>query len=1553
MAGREYLLKLCRWASRRAVIISLVAVCMAGTSLISWQRAAAGRSVNTVATHASSEANAATAGSLVSLNGLNFAQSDGVQGASLGEFEGYFDGKTRSFSLQSKGERAAGRGNRQAFRSDPSGDVPVGPSGFGFRVVRSDFVNTADNPATVVGEIELTNNTSATLYNTRIVFTSFKICTAFIGGVCTTGGDAGNLPSANGFAYFNDGQVAYNNKLNVSRAYGDITAGGKVSQVWNFAVPNQPPSFFFSYKVIADIGVAAESVAPAAVQVNSSTGTSVTINGRGFTGTPTVELLGGASPVALTGVSATETAITAMVPAGTAAGTYSVRVTNPGGTAGGAGSSTLNGKLKVTGVPDAGHTISGNFASLVDAGPYLVSGNATIGSAVAIPGGTVIYVASGATITVGGAGNITADGGIPGVSTTNPNQIVITAQRSPGAAVPTAGAWGGINATAAATSTLTLKNVVVEYGGAAGSAEINLTGSGRTLRFTDSIVRLSAGAGISALGAGESLVGFARNRVDNNGTSATDVAVLVSGNASLGLYDINSANAATSVGDPSYYYSSANDFTGNQVNAIQIGTNADAASNDFSKSGVLVGQAPTPIRIAGSCANPAIVGAAPPATPAELTIGPSALIQLAADLNFQAGDYPSNRIGCIAANGYAGAYIGSKPGSAAVNKLISFDKVPSGGNFGAIFFTRNAMANCILNYVSVQNGGAASACSLGNGEVIAEVIGLKVTNSVITGSATGGLLSVVGAKVDSRGSTLSGNTVPIIDTIAGGVIGDGNLATQATIVLPVAIAVDPLGRGIYVGDFGGAFSNLIRFVNTSRNTVTIGGQKIPAGAIRTVIGTPNGDAADNVAGTTADVGSLSGLAVSKDGDFVYWIDQGASLIRVYNASSSTKAIAGGNLAAGNVTTIISQDLGSGVNGLAVNPVSGEVYVADATAGVSKVYKFPTTGGALTTVAGNGAVTKSDDAFSPGPATGSPLLQPRAITFDPQGNLYIADTGHARVIKVDAGGSTSLLAQFPPKSDPAGMPYDNNPFTTGLTFLDGKLYIANGNAQDIVRIDGPGNFTTIAGTIKTSCDYTSDNCGDGGPIAQALFNLNGSVSQPPLVGLASDSKGIYVADQSSGSRGRVRYLNLSGMDTEVAGVTIAAGNIDTVAGLGLPTPFNGGLATSASFNKPSGVAVDANGNLWITDTLFSKLRFVNMGATAITIFPGTDSAQNVLPGVIVEVNNKIGDGPNDGSSVKYAVFDTPQGLTITSQGIFIADSKNGGTVFCTNCNKPRTSVIRFINTTNQTITFYPGGATKVNVAPGNIAKIVGGSIDQNNIGDGPNPLGAKLIGSTDVAIHPTTGDIYIADAGNKRIRRVDRNTGAISTIWTGGTNDSVLGVSFDSAGRLLAANGGFKTGSGATINLGNSSILREKASGQCATNAVGCFDTILSGGAGSLLKNPRDVVEGRDGALYVTNAGPSERTMSGQSLSDNRILKIVVSGTTGTASIYANITGVAGYSGDGGPAINALLSLAADDFSISTFGTPVLNSRVNVTITIGLNGEIIFSDANNSAIRRIR
>lgn len=1530
MAGREYLFSLCRRASRSTVMVALVAVCLTGSSIIVWRQAAAERSVNSVEA-LSSVANKA---SLVSLDGRTFSQSE--EGAVLAEFEGSFDPRTNSLSIQPRSPRTtSGKDGRLYARSDPGAEV----GGFTWKVLRSQLVNTGGTSATVSGEVELTNATNVTLYNTRVVFTAFKVGNA-------GGADAGNIPGANGFAYFNDGQVALGNKLNVSRAYGDIAAGAKTARVWTFAVTNQPPSFFFAFKVLADIGVAAESVAPAAVQVNASTGTSVTIGGRGFTGTPTVELLNASGGVvaALTGVTATTNSITATVPAGTAAGSYSVRVTNPGGSPGGSGSSVINGRLTVTPVPTK--TLSGSIGggAFADPGPYLITGNSTIGSSTPIPAGTVVYVAGGTTITVDGGGNISANGGIPGVASKNPSQIVFTAQRSPGASLPTNGAWGGFNMTAASSSTMGMRNVVIEYGGTAGLAAINMTGSGRTLSFTDGIIRNSGGSAIAANGATDSVIGFARNRVENNGTSATDPAVLLSGNAALGLFDIDSSVAgSTSVGDASFYYSSANEFAGNQVNVVQIGTNAAAASNDFSKSGVLVGQGATPIRIAGSCSNPAIVGSAPPAAPAELTITPGASIQLAADLNFQAGDYATNRVGCIAANGYAGVYLGSQPGAPVANQLISFDKVPSGGNFGAIFFARNAMANCILNYTSVQNGGAASACSLGNAEVIADGTNVKVTNSQINNSASGGLLAISGAKIDSSGSSFSGNT-PIIETVVGGILGDGNVATMLSMVSPVAVSADPLKRGVYFVDATNA-GNLIRFFNTTRNTVTIGGLKIAAGTIRTVVG-GGLDPSDNVPGRNADAGSVSGLAVSSDGGSVYFIDSGAAIVRVFNASAGAKTFSGQNIGSGNVGTLsTSPNFGSNLNGLAVHPTTGEVYIGDATAGNNKVFKVPAAGGSATAVAGNGATTKPEDTFTPGPATDTPLLQPRAITFDPQGNLYIADTGHGRVIRVDGGGAAILLAQFPPRNDSSAMPYNKNPFTTGLTFFNGKLHLANGNTQDIARIDSPGNSTTVAGVIDIACDRSSSNCGDGGAVTEATFNMIGSTGQPPLAGIAADDNGIFVLDEGSISRGRIRYLNLSANPVEVAGLVIPANNVNTVAGTGLSSPFDGGLASSAAFNTPSGVGVDSRGNLWITDTLVSRLRFVNCSTGPVTIFAGTSAEQVVQAGSVVTVNKDVGSGATDGVPVNQAGFDTPQGLAVTAQGIFIADAKKGASI---QTISRRTGLVRFVNTTSSPVSFYSGAAA-ITVPPGNIATIVGGSTDPANIGDGANPLGARLLGVTDVAVHPTTGDIYIADAGQQtgstaaaRIRRVNRQTGAVSTILTGGVNDAFVGLSFDSAGRLLVANAGRKT---SNTNLGNSAILREKASGQCATNATGCFDTILTGGTGSLLKNPRDVAEGADGALYVTNAGPSEFGKG-----DHKILRITISGTTGTATVIAG--GNEGYSGDGGPASNSELRLTADDFNVATVGTAV-NVRANVTITVSPTGAIFFTDSKNNAIRRIR
>jgi sugar lactone lactonase YvrE len=1471
----------------------------------------------------------------VSLAGLHFERGE-TGSLVVGEFEGSFDAATRRFTIE-PAKRAQGSASGRSglnARFDPGAEVPLGAGGFSFSVVASKFIATGDNPGTVSGEIQIANNTGVTLYNTRLVFTAFKI-----GG--PNGADAGNLPGASGFAYFNDGQIPYNGKLNVSRYYGDIAASGNAKAIWTFATVAQPPSFFFAYRVLADIGVATESVAPSAVQVNA-TGTSVQINGRGFNN-PTVELLNGATVAGQMAVSnSTATTIAATVPAGTPAGNYSVRVTNQGATAGGAGSSVLANKLTVTGVPDAGHTISGDITSLADAGPYLISGNASIPGTLNVKPGTVFYVAGGATVTVAGGGNLVANGGIPGIpnsardgaSPANPAMVVFTANRAPGAGLPAGGAWGGLNATSASSAEMLLRNVAVEYGGAAGNAAINLNNSGRRLRISDSTVRNSAGAAISALGSNDLILGFTRNLIEGNGTSAGDPAMLLAANASLGMFDLPTGDipSATSVGDASYYFSSANEFARNQVNAVQIGTDADAALNDFTKSGVLVGQGVTPYRLRGSSTNPAIVGAAPPAAPAELTITPTTIIHLAPGTDLMAGD-GATKLGGIAANGYAGVYqsggaLTAMAGdsasvlapTAASDTFIRFLNTPGQGNFGAIFFTKTAQPSSILNWVIVEGGGAGPS---GQGAIIVDTVAIKLINSQINNSATGGLIVLGGANVITTGSNFSagGGSGPTITTIAGGVYGDGNPGAQISLGSPTIVTADPQGRGVYFADITNV-GNLIRFFNTGTTQVTLGTVKIAPGTIRTIAG-GGIDPGDNVPGRSADTGSVSGLAVSPAGDLVYFIDSGFGVIRAVNVGTTAKSIGGLNVAAGNVGTLATQGFGSSLNGMATHPVNGDLYVADATAGSNKIFKVSPDGATVTAIAGSGATTKADDVFSAGAATSIPLLQPRAVTVDAAGVVYVADTGHARVIKVE-GGSASLLRQFPPKADASATPYTNNPYPSGLTIFNNKLYIANGNAQDIARVDSPGNTTSISGTIGSACDYSSSSCGDGGAASAASFGMIGSTGTPPLAGIAADSKGVFVLDQGSIQRGRIRYINLSAAQVTIGGVNIAANSVNTVAGTGIAPPFDGGLATSAGFNTPTGVAVDPNGNLWISDMLSSKIRFVNRGQSAITLFAGTPAEQSVPGGSIATVNKDVGNGASDAVPVNQAGFDTPQGLAATTQGVFVADSKKGLPV-----SSRRTGLVRFFNTSNTTVSFFTGTA-KIDVEPGVIRTIIGGGISPSDVGNGAAPLSAKFLAPEDIAIHPTTGDIYIADAGNKMVRKVVRSTGVVSSLTLpAGTGDEYTGIGFDSQGRLLVA------------NAGANAILREKTAGS-GSGANG-FDTILSGNP---LKRPRDVAAGADGALYVTSAGDTQPLNQG----DYRIIRIDVSATPAVATVFAGGS-TPGYSGDGGAPGSAQLNLLPDPISIGT--TSFVPIRTTVNITIGVGGEIIFTDSKNNAIRRIK
>src|SRR5215813_10085254 len=751
-----------------------------------------------------------------------------------------------------------------------------------------------------------------------------------------------------------------------------------------------------------------------------------------------------------------------------------------------------------------------------------------------------------------------------------------------------------------------------------------------------------------------------------------------------------------------------------------------------------------------------------------------------------------------------------------------------------------------------------------------------------------------------------------IDTIAGG-LGEGVSTRQASFGTIGAIARDPLNRGVYIADVT-RDATLIRFINTSGSPVTLGVRTIAPGTVRSIAGGGGDFTTDNISAFQANVGDVSGLAVSPGGDLVYYNDRVGGVVRAVNVSTGAVNIRGQSTSAGNVRTLASSadfpqfpDKFLDLFGLTTTS-SGDVYVIDSS--VNKVYKI-TSAGVVTAFAGNGMSTVSGDPFPAGTpaATNVPLLQPRAVKSD-GATILIADTGHRRVIRV-SGGTASLVRQFD------AINTIGNPYPSGIAVQGCYVFAANGNEKAIYQADNAG--PKIAGITlngdPTFCDYSSNNCGDGGPAINAGLNLLGGSDEPPLAGLDSDGNGLFVADQKS--KGRVRYINRSGGTVTLAGVQIPAGAIDTIAGTGLNPPYDGRLATAAQLTAPTGVAVDGNGNLWIADTTDDRLRFVNQSANQVTIFAGTPAQQNVDAGAIVTVN-KDSSGSGDNLPVNQITLDKPQGLFVTGQGIYVVDSLAGPLVPARTGNA--SSLIRFINTTSAPVTIYPGaGPDAITVQPGNIRTIAGGGISDLTSG---LATAVTLKGASDIAV-TGNGTIYVTEVFRKAVRKIDGSTGIVSALTFPSGQKEYTGLGFTTDGRLLVA------------NFTDGAVLRESTPGS------GSFANF--GVPGGNLANVRDVVGGPNGIAYAITGTPPAQP--GVPTGNHRVVLIA---STGSNSVVAG--GSPGFDGDGGAASGGRLNTAPPRLVLSAISNATAPETVN--ITLGLNGEIIFTDTNNNRVRSI-
>jgi len=251
---------------------------------------------------------------------------------------------------------------------------------------------------------------------------------------------------------------------------------------------------------------------------------------------------------------------------------------------------------------------------------------------------------------------------------------------------------------------------------------------------------------------------------------------------------------------------------------------------------------------------------------------------------------------------------------------------------------------------------------------------------------------------------------------------------------------------------------------------------------------------------------------------------------------------------------------------------GDLFIADSG---NDAIREVTPNGIITTVAGTGTAGYTGDG---GAATSAELNDPTGVALDSSGDLFIADSGNNVIREVTPGGTITTFAG----TGTAGYSGDGSAATaaklndpTGVAVdFSGNLFIAD-SGNNVIREVSGGTISTVAGT------GTAGYAGDGGAATAALLNDPQGVAVD-----ASDN--LFIADSGNN------------VIREVSG-----GTISTVAGTGTAGyAGDGGAANAAELNDPQGVAVDASGDLFIADSGNNVIRQVSSGTISTVAGTGT-------------------------------------------------------------------------------------------------------------------------------------------------------------------------------------------------------------------------------------------------------------------------------------------------------------------------------------------------------------
>ncbi len=626
-----------------------------------------------------------------------------------------------------------------------------------------------------------------------------------------------------------------------------------------------------------------------------------------------------------------------------------------------------------------------------------------------------------------------------------------------------------------------------------------------------------------------------------------------------------------------------------------------------------------------------------------------------------------------------------------------------------------------------------------------------------------------------------------ISTVAGGGdCGDDGPASLARLGAPEGFAIDRAGN-LYVSD---ALDHRVRKIS-------------PSGIVSTVAGTGRpGFRGDGGPATAARLNAPYGLAVDAAGN-LYIADLGNARIRQVSPEGIIWTFAGGDSAGIRLT----QPRNLALDG------SGNLYVSDF--GDHSVYRFAA-GGGVSRIAGTGSPGSVDDGVAVEAAL-APLRSPAGIALDRSGALYIADSGNHRVRKVLNRLLTTVRSSPAELDTPTGLAIDGA----------GNLYVSDKGFSVIWKLTP--SLSRFAGT------GVPGNSGDGGQAILARFD------QPREI--AFDGSGnLYVAD-TNGSAGLIRRV-------------LASGTVVAFAG-GLPIHPSGddGPATSAYLDAPAGLALDAAGDLYVADRLGHRVRRVSSGVI-------TTAAGIGYPG-----------SGGDGGFAFRAQLDQPEGIALDTAGnLWVAEQGTGR--------------IRKIDTTARIFTFAMEGLN----SPSGIAADPDGNL---YVADGPNHVVRKLT--------PDGQSAVFAGAG---LPGYDGDTGPAASALLRNPH----GLCFDTLRNLYIADSG-------------NHVIRKVAPDGVITTVAGRGESWFGGDGGpatsAWLNMPSAVAADAQGNLYIADTG------------NERVRRV---DTKGIIETIAG-TGARGYSGDGGPGLDAELDEPAG-------------------IAVDAEGAVYVADRGNGLIRKL-